>query len=436
VVDGELFYTDNQGDWIGSGGLWHLEKGDFSGHPAGLRWTGEEASPLTLSEERFYNKVDKRQSKENGRYVKPDNIPNEENPALLYELEEAFPNVKLPAVWLPHGILGVSNSEVIVDGTEGAFGPFAGQVFIGDQGQSKIMRVALEKVNGVYQGAAFDFRSGFQSGVLRMSWGLDGSLYVGETNRGWGSAGPRNSGLERLVWSGKMPFEMKSVSARSDGFEIEFTQAVDPESAKLAASYAGKSFVYKYHAVYGSPTINEAGLEISGVYLSEDGMRLRIKIDNLRQYYVHQISLPGIRSASGERLLHKDAFYTLNQLAGKGSLEATLWQKPIVPAPKKKIVKKAAPKSSKSGAKVPTEAEAMVLLTKNTCVACHQKNQRVVGPSFADIAKRRYSPERIMQLIYNPEPQNWPDYATPMAPMPQVPRADALAIGRWINSLR
>ncbi|MEL7341220.1 MAG: c-type cytochrome, partial [Bacteroidota bacterium] len=90
---------------------------------------------------------------------------------------------------------------------------------------------------------------------------------------------------------------------------------------------------------------------------------------------------------------------------------------------------------AKASVKVPSEAEAMALLTKNTCVACHQKNQRVVGPSFTDVAKRRYSPERIVQLIYNPEPQNWPDY-TPMAPMPQVPRDEALAIARWINSLR
>ena len=68
-------------------------------------------------------------------------------------LKEKFPeSVKLPAVWLPYGIQGISTSEVVVDDTEGKFGPFAGQMFVGDQGQSKIMRVMLEKVNGEYQG--------------------------------------------------------------------------------------------------------------------------------------------------------------------------------------------------------------------------------------------------------------------------------------------
>jgi glucose/arabinose dehydrogenase len=53
VIDGELFYTENQGDWIGSGGLWHVEKGDFTGHPAGLRWTDKSNSPLDMTTEQL-----------------------------------------------------------------------------------------------------------------------------------------------------------------------------------------------------------------------------------------------------------------------------------------------------------------------------------------------------------------------------------------------
>jgi len=48
---------------------------------------------------------------------------------------------------------------------------------------------------------------------------------------------------------------------------------------------------------------------------------------------------------------------------------------------------------------------------------------------------RNYSDEKIVELIYSPEPKNWPEYATPMAPMPQVPKDEALKIAAWINSL-
>ncbi|WP_147678985.1 c-type cytochrome [Algibacter pacificus] len=82
------------------------------------------------------------------------------------------------------------------------------------------------------------------------------------------------------------------------------------------------------------------------------------------------------------------------------------------------------------------DAEVQQLLTKNTCVACHTKDKKIIGPSFIDIAKRNYSNQRIVELIYKPEPSNWPDYAVPMAPLPNVPRGEALKLAAWINSLQ
>lgn len=432
MVDGEFFYTDNQGDWMGSGGVWHVTKGSFTGHPAGLRWTNHPDSPLRLTPEQLSAKVDPRVVKVKGQFVKPENIENEK-PALLYELKKEFPEIRLPAVWLPHGILGISNSEIVVDATKGKFGPFEGQLFVGDQGQSKIMRVVLEKVKGEFQGVAFDFRSGFQSGVLRMDWGHDGSLFAGLTNRGWGSAGTTTSGLQRLSWTGRLPFEMKTVRAMPDGFEIEFTMPVEKSRAEDLSSYAGRSFIYKYHPVYGSPTVNEEKLVVKGVKLSDDSRKLRLVIDNVRQYYIHELILSGIRSNEGLPLLHPAAYYTMNNIPDGNKLpESELSKK------RSGVIDKPASKPAVKlvGEKKVSYADIEPLLVKNTCTACHQVNKRQVGPAFADIAKRKYSNERIVQLIYNPEPKNWPEHETPMAPMPQVPKDEALKIAAWINSLR
>ena len=436
MIDGEFFYDDNQGDWVGSGGIFHVTKGSFTGHPAGLRWTNLPNSPVKLTTEQLYAKVDPRREEKNGQYVKPENIADEKNPKFLYQIKQDFPETRLPAVWLPHGILGISNSEIIRDETAGSFGPFAGQIFVGDQGQSKVMRVVMEKVNGEFQGVAFDFRSGFQSGVLRMNWGHDGSMYVGETNRGWGSAGTTSSGLQRLVWTGKVPLEMKTVRAMPDGFEIEFTMPVDKGKAEDLSSYAGRSFIYKYHPVYGSPTVNDEKLNIKGVKVSNDGLKVRLVIDNLRQYYLHEINVPGIRSKDGNiPVLHATAYYTLNNIPDGKKLPASEWStKKSTIAPAKTAPAKT--NAATAGKKAPSYAEIEPLLVKNTCTACHQVNKRQVGPAFADVAKRKYSNERIVQLIYNPEPKNWPEHETPMAPMPQVPKTEALKIAAWINSLR
>lgn len=438
MIDGELFYSDNQGDWVGTGGIWHVTKGSFIGHPAGLRWTSLPGSPVKLTTEQFTAKIDDRREKKDGRYVKPENIADETDPTFLYEAKKEFTELRLPAVMLPHGVLGISNSEILKDETAGKFGPFAGQIFIGDQGQSKIMRVVMEKVNGEFQGVAFDFRSEFQSGVLRMSWGHDGSLFVGETNRGWGSAGSTNSGLQRLVWTGNTPMEMKTVRAMPDGFEIEFTLPVDKKTAEDLDSYSGRSFIYKYHPVYGSPTINEMALNIKGVKVSDDGMKVRLVIDNLRQYYLHQINVTGIRASDGMAVLHPIGYYTLNNIPDGAKLSMGEVSTKRSSAGKKAVaVSGAKPLTTK---KVETAAlsydQIKPLLDKNTCSACHQTTKRQVGPAFVDIAKRKYSNDKIVDLIYNPQPKNWPDYATEMAPMPQVPKDEALKIAAWINSLR
>lgn len=83
-----------------------------------------------------------------------------------------------------------------------------------------------------------------------------------------------------------------------------------------------------------------------------------------------------------------------------------------------------------------TDEEVAPLLAKNTCVACHKKDEKLVGPAFIEIAKRDYTNQRIVELIYKPEPENWPDYPAPMVALPFVPKGEALKIAGWINSLK
>jgi cytochrome c551/c552 len=455
MINGELFYSENQGDWMGSGGVWQVKKGDFVGHPAGLRWTTLPNSPLKLTEEQVYAQVDQRRTRNaEGHAVKPENVVDEKFKT-MYEVKKAIPQLKTPAVWLPHGVLGISNSEILPI-PEGTFGPFAGQVLVGDQGQSKIMRVVMEKVNGEYQGVAFDFRGGFQSGVLRMAWGNDGSLFVGETNRGWGSAGDANEGLQRLVWNNRIPFEMQTVKAMPDGFEIEFTLPVDKKSAEDLASYSVESFIYKYHPVYGSPTVNTEKCNVKGVKVSDDGMKVRIIVDNLRQYYIHNITLEGLRARDQfYSLVHPSGYYTLNNIPEGPKLAmsevSTRNSAAETKAAEEAAAKAAAAKAkttagktaakpaetaAKAAPKVATFEEVKPLLAKYTCSACHNAEKKQVGPAFKDIAKKRYTNEMMVKLIYNPNPENWPGYATEMPPMPQVPKSDALKIAGWINSLK
>ena len=293
---GDIFYGENQGDWIGSGWITHIEEGDFLGHPGGLRWTEDEQSPLKLAY---------------------DDIPNTGEP--MFTAAETVEELKLPTVWFPHTIMGISTSAIIEDDTEGGFGPFSGQLFVGDQGHSKLMRVYLEKVNGAFQGANFPFYEGFASGILRTAWGTDNSMFVGQTSRGWAATGKSPYALERLVWTGKVPFEMKEIHAEPDGFTIVFTLPVDASQANDQSLYDISSFTYKYHNTYGSPAIDIESLDITQAEVSEDGLSVRLTVDGLREGYIHEIKLGELQSSSGISLLHDFAFYTLNNIPGSAS---------------------------------------------------------------------------------------------------------------------
>jgi cytochrome c551/c552 len=443
MIDGELWYSDNQGDWVGSGSIMPVKKGGFMGNPASLVWTNLPNSPLKLTQEQFFaNNNPRIEFDKDGQPFKPQNIVNEKFRTIA-EVRKEIPELQLPAVWLPHGILGISNSE-IVKIPVGTFGPFSGQLLVCDQGQSMIDRVFLEKINGEYQGAAWAFRSGFQSGIVRLAWLPDGSLATGETNRGWGSAGEATMGLQRLIWNNHIPFEMRAVRAMPDGFEIEFTKPVDRKVAEDIASYSVESYIYKYHGVYGSPPVNNEKCAITGVKVSEDGLKARIVVNNLRRYYIHTITLDGVRDKENYfNLVHPTAYYTLNNIPeGKKLTAAEVSTKNSVkaatPTGKKAAAATPAGKAAAkaAAAKIPTYDEVKPLLAKNTCLSCHNPNTRQVGPAFKEVAKKKYTVNQIIALIHNPKPEHWPDYSTPMPPMPQVPTEDARKIAMYINSLK
>lgn len=289
----DVFYAENQGDWVGSGRVTHLEKGDFAGNAGGLNWTKEPESPLRLTKE---------------------DLKQVDNGEPMYEAAKKIKELKLPAVWFPHTIMGISTADIIEDQTNGAFGPFVGQYFVADQGHSKIMRMSLEKVNGKYQGACYPFYEGFASGLVRLRWGLDGSVFGGMTSRGWASTGKAEYALQRLVWNGETPFEMKNIHALPDGFEVEFTLPVNAAKLKYVKNFTVNSFTYKYQHQYGSPIINNRPRKIIGMVPSADGKKVKLVLDSLIPGYIHEIRVAHLESTDQKSLLHDFGYYTLNNI--------------------------------------------------------------------------------------------------------------------------
>jgi hypothetical protein len=288
-ADGEIFATDQQGTWWGTNPILHLRPGVFFGNKDSL--------------------VD---VKRPGSLVRdPGELPQD---ITVVEAAKRVPGLVPPAVWLPYAKMGQSPTALTGDISQGKFGPFARQLFVGEFVLSRVNRVFLEKIGGEYQGAAFRFLAGFQSGPVSMAFLRDGSLLVGETNRGWNSQGTRSFGLERVRWNGSTPFEIREMRAQPDGFILEFTTPVDRTAAVNPANYSMTSYTYIYHQKYGSPETDPQPVVVNHAVLSADGKSVRLHCSGLREGYVHELAVSGVRSTDGRELAHPEAYYTLNRI--------------------------------------------------------------------------------------------------------------------------
>jgi glucose/arabinose dehydrogenase len=288
---GAAFYTDNQGPWNGSSSLKWLKPGSFAGHPSGNDWF------------KITTEIGDRppQPNDNSRMVKE---------------RERIPTLIPPAVMLPHSRVGQSSSGIACDTSGGKFGPFQNQLFVADQCYSNIARVSLEMGNGLYQGVAIPFREGFGSGLIGMFMTPDGKLFAGGSDRGWGARGGKPFNLDRVVWTGKTPFEVLDMKAAPDGFTLKFTHPVNPDTAGKTSSYSMSAWTWAYRSDYGGPEVDTVTPAITAATVAADGLSVKLTVSPLTKGHVHYLKSTGVRSAEGLPLLHADAYYTLNEIPG------------------------------------------------------------------------------------------------------------------------
>lgn len=288
---GVMFYVESQGPWNGSCSLKELKRGGFMGHP--ISFPGyDEPLGATLGK-------------------KP--IEPSDESRLITECARV-PELVPYAVVFPYRKMGQSITTFRVDRTGGKFGPFEGQLFLGDYSLCVVMRATTEQVDGVWQGACYPFREGLGNGILAVEFGPNGYLVSGGTNRGWPVRGNRQFVLERLEWTGVTPFEIERITIARDGFDVRFTKPVDRATAAATRNYRLLSYTHIYHEGYGSPEVDQTNPTVTAADLTPDGRSVHLKVDGMVLGHVHEFELAGVRSADGDDLLHTKAYYTVNRI--------------------------------------------------------------------------------------------------------------------------
>ena len=270
----ELFITDNQGDWVADCALYHVREGNFYGHPASLP-------------------------------ARPDFTKEK----VLSMKAEDFEKIRTsPAVWLVREEIANSPGSPIWDTTNGKFGPFKGQMFIGDQRQSNYFRSGVEKINGEYQGWCIDFLRGLESGPVKMSFDSQGRLWSAQVGRGWFSKGGKRTAIQYVEWDKKTtPFAIHSASLTKTGFSVRFTERIGKKMTPKVSSWG-----YHYYSTYGSPPVDQQVLKVSNYQLSKDRKTVTFDIP-LSEKKIYAITFNEQRNTEAEMLDFDTIYYTLNQ---------------------------------------------------------------------------------------------------------------------------
>lgn len=262
----EVFFSDNQGEWVPANKLCHVMENRFYGFPNSAR---------------------------------PETAKNPRGDT---------------AVWVPYAWAKSING--IVYNTSGEkFGPFNNQFFMAElMHGGAIIRANVEKINGVYQGACFPFWGRGLLGPLVLAFDPKGRLFVGSiTQPGW-MAQPDRGALFRIEFTGDTPFEIQSIHALPSGFRLRLTKAVAAASALDPASYSLEHYRYEYTGAYGSPELDRTSVRIKQIELAGGGQTVDLVTDTLIPGRIYAITAAGIKDSSGERLVHPTGVYTLNQI--------------------------------------------------------------------------------------------------------------------------
>lgn len=274
--DGNLLVTDNEGDWRGTSPLYIAKAGGFYGNPASLVWTKgwDKGDPLKVP----VAELQKMRTAETGRF--------------------------------PQGFLANSPTEPAI--FPKSWGPYAGQVVLGEMNQNRMVRYLPDDVAGFRQSTLIPMFDDTElgSGNHRVAFGPDGAMWVGKTHLSWAGA----EGLVKVTpKDAEKIFTVVSChvvkAAKGQEMHIRLSQPV----AATLPNIAVERYDYLYHQDYGSPQIGKAAVPVENAKVSADGLEITLPME-MKEGFIHQVDLTPLVSKEGSPLEGKLLYYQASKL--------------------------------------------------------------------------------------------------------------------------
>lgn len=278
---GELFVTDNQGNYNPFNELNHVRPGAHFG---------------------FINALDRKQNR----------------PATPL----APPAVDIPHPWTRsvNGICFLETPEPLRRQGKSVFGPWEGQLVGCEYDTRRLVRMSLDWVGGSFQGCCYplsetppDPARGLQ-GPVNCAVSPSGELFVGSFREsGWGAGANVGEIVRCKLDPAALPCGIAEVRATSQGFRIAFSQPVDAEKAGDITRYSLASYRRESTPAYGGSDLDRRTETPLAAVVDADQRGVTLTFRELRAGFVYEIRLKSL--SPGEQPFYPaEAHYTLRKI--------------------------------------------------------------------------------------------------------------------------
>jgi mono/diheme cytochrome c family protein len=220
------------------------------------------------------------------------------------------------AIDIPHPWTRSVNGICFLQSPKG-FGPLEGHLIGCEYDTRRLIRMTLQRVGDTFQGAAYplsippqDPERGFL-GPLVCAVSPRGDLVVGGIrDSGWGAGNNVGEVVRVRVEPDRLPCGIAEVRATHDGFTIDFFRPVDRVRAAQMDSYAVQSYRREATPAYGGPDRDRRTEKVVEVKVAEDTRRMTLKLAEMRTDFVYELRLKNLARGGGS--FHPaEAHYTL-----------------------------------------------------------------------------------------------------------------------------
>lgn len=243
----------------------------------------------------------------------------------LEKKQKLAPPLEEPAIHIPHpwtrsvnGICFLDTPAELRKRNGDLFGPFEGHLIGCEYDTQRLIRMSLQRIGETYQGAAYPFsrdaakgKRGLEGPVVCAISPL-GDVIVGNMrDSGWG-AGANVGSLVRIRPQAQPPAGIAEVRATTQGLAVTFTTPVDRDRAADSSNYAVDAYRRISTPAYGGPDVDRHSVKVTHIKADPSGKQVELTLDSFREGFVYELRVKKLTSDQAE-FFPAEAYFTLRK---------------------------------------------------------------------------------------------------------------------------